>query len=165
MYEIYALVDRRDGLARYVGCTCRGLKARMSVHWSNAASASGAASMQAALRAWLRPLRHRKRQVKIVCLERVEAPDLADFNEKKWLLALKSVGHPLTNIVVGGYPQVPKIHRRRAGHRINVGLRPSSSNRERARSVGPCARSVCEGRDAQAMHGGAGERLGSTATA
>jgi hypothetical protein len=96
---VYGLTDPRTGKIHYVGATRLG-HSRPSANWTPSALA---VELNEAKRMWLEEVREIGTPG-ILILERIDSPKPYDLGaaEKRWILALREQGHPLTNISPGG---------------------------------------------------------------
>ena len=96
--SVYALVDPRTGLARYIGCTTKQLERRLRVHVSEAkCSKNNYRRLK-----WIRSLVKDGHEPKIVLVESVDDVAVLFDRERFWIAHYKNIGVDLVNSTDGG---------------------------------------------------------------
>lgn len=91
MYAVYALIDPRDNLVRYVGMTEDVYR-----RFSNHVNCSGG---NYAKTAWIMELRELNKMVIMTTLEEVSERELALKREQYWINHFEMLGSPIMNIM------------------------------------------------------------------
>ena len=95
MWKIYGLVDPREGVIRYVGCTVKSARVRLLEHVSGARCYPMSRHLSTRWIAGL--LRDGITPSAVVLRDGIKALDEACAQEAAWIIYLRSRGLPLTN--------------------------------------------------------------------